>query len=280
MFSFSWAECVYNSVAKKLQPLIKKKCRDLILAKIYRKVLLGTISVYSPKRAKIELLVHYGTQYLLCGEPCDITKITKVLLYLLSVDTNVTYVDLNRKLSTDVDIPMLCMSQLNLLLFSSHLYECLDMSRKQRVDIKFDKNMYIYLCIKYEMCDKVINDNLFSGWVLEGSRAFSEGRELYMVVLEDMLRKGDESYFCMYRLVCAQMIKYYRAHLQKFRWRKKRKRKRSLSEIKATCNICFETKQVVLTSCDHSFCDTCIRSWDKNTCPTCRKPKYLRVSNM
>ena len=276
MFPLSWARCVYNSVADKLQPLVKKKTRDVILANIYRRVLLSAL--LSSKRAKTEMLVHYGTQYLLTQEPCDMSKIARVLLYLINVDTDIPYVDLNRKLSEDIHIPMLRRSQLNVLLFSSHLYECLEMPRKQRIDINMDKNIYIYLCIKYELCDEVINDTLFSGWVFEGMNAFSEGRTVFMVVLEDMLRSGDETYFRLYRSICGKMIKYYRAHLKKFKWRKKRKRRRIVAETSGTCNICFETKQVVRTLCDHIFCDACIRSWDKNTCPTCRRRKYLRVS--
>lgn len=251
----------------------------MILANMYRNILIRSLSsASSSPRAKVELLVHYGTQYLLSQEPCSVSRITSVLLYLISVDTDVSYVDLNRKISKDIHIPMLQRSQLNVLLFSSHLYDCLDMSRKQRIDIKMDKNIYIYLCAKYEMCDEVINDALFGSWVCEGMNAFFEGRTVFMVVLEDMIRTGDATYFRVYRSICGKMIKYYRAHLKKFKWRKKRKRRRVVADTSGTCNICFESKRVVLTSCNHSFCDACITSWDKDTCPTCRKRKYLRVS--
>ena len=45
------------------------------------------------------------------------------------------------------------------------------------------------------------------------------------------------------------------------------------NETKKECNVCFEeigdTDAAVL-SCDHSFCDTCLKTWEKGTCPTCR----------
>jgi hypothetical protein len=37
------------------------------------------------------------------------------------------------------------------------------------------------------------------------------------------------------------------------------------------CPICFEEKSLVRLTCNHSFCDECLREWNVS-CALCRKP--------
>jgi len=37
------------------------------------------------------------------------------------------------------------------------------------------------------------------------------------------------------------------------------------------CPICFEEKSLVRLTCNHSFCNECLREWNI-TCALCRKP--------
>ncbi len=43
-----------------------------------------------------------------------------------------------------------------------------------------------------------------------------------------------------------------------------------------SCNICYNHTYLVKTSCEHTFCNFCIKKWLllKNTCPLCRKIIY------
>lgn len=43
-------------------------------------------------------------------------------------------------------------------------------------------------------------------------------------------------------------------------------------ELTVSCCICYEnTKDYAVTSCNHNFCNDCMRTYDKQTCPMCRQ---------
>ena len=51
--------------------------------------------------------------------------------------------------------------------------------------------------------------------------------------------------------------------------------KKNISEKnKGECSICYDTKYLKKTVCNHSFCDECFQSWYniKKECPMCRAP--------
>ena len=39
------------------------------------------------------------------------------------------------------------------------------------------------------------------------------------------------------------------------------------------CSVCYTTKKLVYTACNHTFCDNCIKNWlqIKHNCPVCRR---------
>ena len=54
----------------------------------------------------------------------------------------------------------------------------------------------------------------------------------------------------------------------------RKKRKKKQKHIIEKCPICMDKiKKKITTSCNHSFCKTCIKTWCKqnNNCPLCRK---------
>ena len=46
-----------------------------------------------------------------------------------------------------------------------------------------------------------------------------------------------------------------------------------MNKAKKECNVCFEEIEGInetVLSCEHTFCETCLKTWEKGTCPTCR----------
>ena len=143
------------------------------------------------------------------------------------------------------------LSMINHVLFQGHMQDALDISRTQRVDVKADKKLFMYLNMYYSNSGgELIDEQVFSSWLHKGIQCKS-------------VRKAFKGH--------TQLLRYYERCLKGLKWRKKRKRKRKGEFLRGTCGVCFEEGRVLKTICGHEFCDTCITAWGKPTCPSCRR---------
>ena len=160
---------------------------------------------------------------------------------------------------------------LNTLLFQGHLNENLELGRKQRVDLRLDRNLVIYLCVRNECVHNyVITETVFSSWFNRGMMLLSSDTNVLNVLTHDSAFQGS------HRIVCKNMCAYFRMYVMSLKWRKRRKRRRfSLAPMLGSCGVCYEECLVIKTKCDHHFCRACIDAWNKSTCPICRLNHYV-----
>ena len=153
----------------------------------------------------------------------------------------------------------------------------MEISRRQRVDMKLDKSCVVYLCVMKDfMSFELLTEAKFNSWLNEAMTKFSKETTVLGELLSHPVLLGIYGECLVhFRKSCAERVRFYGKYVRSLQWRRRRKRKRNVIYENGFCGICFESKRVILTKCGHHFCEACVDAWAKSSCPTCRAKSYV-----
>ena len=264
----SWALNMYGSVSNILYPELRRE-RSLEFMNLHEIVgnnaLMHEIDVC---RAYRDIIAKFVAVYF-CADFASLVDISNMCMYCMEIydltkPTMHTMVELLSHL-LEVQIPSL--RTVNAVISGAFIDERLELERKQRINLKLDKNMFLYLGVRQELHPFIIEPKTFESWFSNAVRCFNAGQNI-----QDSLSNTTPEQPRLLR----GLVDKYREKLAGLKWRTRRKRRRKpLSETRGHCGICFEDKLVVETKCEHHFCRTCIDAWNSNKCPICRTNKYI-----
>lgn len=245
-----WERCMYS--ASILDPLVDTF--EIQRRHYYHnyEVVRNILQHEDKKQAECNCIAYLiARKYMVLMFEDSLTELVYALLDILDELPALTIAELIWVICSTMRVEKPHLSMINHVIFQGHMQDTLDISRTQRVDVVTDKKLFIYLSLCYSNYGgTLIDEQVFSNWLHRGIKCTSVKKEF----------KGH-----------AQLIKYYERCLKRLKWRKKRKRKREGEFVQGTCGVCFEEGRVLKTICGHEFCDTCITSWGKPTCPSCRR---------
>lgn len=204
-----------------------------------------------------------------CADFASLMDISNMCMYCMELydQTTPTMHTMVEILSHLLNVQIPSLRTVNAVISGAFIDEELELERKQRVNLKLDKNMFLYLCVRQELHPRIIEQEIFESWFSDAVRCFDAGQ-----TIQDSLSNTT----AVRPQLLRGLIDKYKKNLTGLKWRTRRKRKRKrLSETLGHCGICFEDKLVVETRCEHHFCRKCIDAWNSNKCPICRTNKYI-----
>lgn len=265
----SWGHHVYNELSDVLVPVTGAFARETLLYTEHRNMLRAHMSDDDDLSLAHRELISYFVAMRGGGRLVNLDTMRVVANRLMDqlFELDVGFVCAAECLSHILEVRMPCIHLFNEIVFNALMKQNLEPERRQRVDLKHDRWLFVYLSLQYEFVEGPISESMFRRWVNRAVRTLnfmSPAKALSMLTDSSSSIKG--------------IVGFYECRLRQLRWRqrrKSRKRRRDSVECLGDCCVCFETKSVVRTACDHMICKTCMNAWAKSTCPVCRRGSYV-----
>lgn len=262
---------MYTAVAETLHDIVDLTPRDKKLYEAHRLVSHNWMTLdsdYGIGSAEMSIVSHYVGLYsrVICGE-YHIIALTNDILYSFDTCPSQTFRSLLMILKLILGIRAPLISTVNGLVFVDLLKERLELSRTTRFNRKLDVNLFVYLLVRRNTVNGLIEREVFDKWVNDAMIAFGIERKLFPLLCEHIPMFAPK----VLRSLMRDAVNASRV----LNWRQLRKRKRDSCEKKkqGTCTVCFDDTEVVVLDCKHELCDYCLtrcRSLS-SMCPVCRE---------